>query len=237
MPLILLDRFKAIFENKRYRHRDSTQGDVVARALPEDLYELGASTELVGRIKSGKRVTNTENIRRMITSRRGDGSFGEIIPGSSPIFDAGHSVAVGKVATIEIGTEVKILQKAMIKQIDRVIGDLKHQVTHFRKGGDDPICIAIVAINYAEFVVSVEGEREWRTDGKAHRHPIQEAAEARRRIENEVSRHYNELLFLPYKATNTEPYNFGWLDENSTRLDYAAVLTRVARMYDRRFSK
>lgn len=34
-------------------------------------------------------------------------------------------------ATIEIGVEVKILAKAMIKQIDRVTGDLTKQVGQY----------------------------------------------------------------------------------------------------------
>ena len=50
------------------------------------------------------------------------------------IEDPGFAVARGPVATVEIGVEVKILAKAMIKQIDRVIGDLVKQVTHFRRG-------------------------------------------------------------------------------------------------------
>ena len=42
-------------------------------------------------------------------------------------------VARGPTANIEIGVEAKILAKAMIKQIDRVIGDLQRQVMMFRR--------------------------------------------------------------------------------------------------------
>ena len=56
--------------------------------------------------------------------------------------DAGYLVARGPIATVEIGIEVKILAKAMIKQIDRVINDLRNQVVQFKRGGGNPICIA-----------------------------------------------------------------------------------------------
>ena len=66
---------------------------------------------------------------RGVAARRGDGTFGEIIPGEAPILDQGYLVARGPIATVEIGVEVKILAKATIKQIDRVINDLRNQVT------------------------------------------------------------------------------------------------------------
>ena len=75
-------------------------------------------------------------------------------------------VARGPVATIEIGAETKILAKAMIKQIDRVISDLINQVTQFKRGGGSPICVAFIGINFAEQYVSFEGRRRWPTDGK-----------------------------------------------------------------------
>ena len=60
----------------------------------------------------------------------------------------------GPIATVEIGVEVKVLAKAMIKQIDRVKNDLRHQVTEFKLGGGSPICIAVVGINQAESMTS-----------------------------------------------------------------------------------
>ena len=56
------------------------------------------------------------------------------------IADEGFSVARGPVATIEIGVETKILAKAMIKQIDRVIGDLIRQTEEFKRRGGRAIC-------------------------------------------------------------------------------------------------
>lgn len=237
MPKLLLDRFWGLFEGQKYIHRDSSLGDFVAQGLPEDLCDLRLSTRLFERIVAGSRVINVQNRRRGVLSRRGDGSFGELVPGATAVraFDEGCAVGRGPVATIEIGAEVKILAKAMIKQVDRVMGDLEKQVQHFRRGGDRPICVAIIGINHAERCVSYEADRVWPTDGKKHKHPIQEAAEAERRIRERVGPHYDELLFLRYKATNEAPYTFRWLDEEGTNLDYNAMLVRVSRQYDQRF--
>jgi hypothetical protein len=233
---LLLHRFQGLFNGKKYLHRASNQGDFVAQALAEDLFGLGISEELCSRIVHGSRVTNVQNKRRGISSRRGDGSFGELIPGAEIARDEGLAVARGAVATIEIRTEVKILAKAMIKQVDRVMGDLIKQVQHFRRGGDQPICVAIVGINHAEYCVSYEGDKVWRTDGKgSYKHPMQEAAEAERRIRAEVQPYYDELLILRYKATNDDPYPFSWVNERDVKLDYNAALARISRQYDRRF--
>jgi len=87
-------------------------------------------------------------------------------------------VARGEIANIQIGAETKTLAKAMIKQIDRVIGDPIRQVEEFKNTGGNPICVAFVVINFAENYTSYEGERPWPTDGKKYKHPIQEAADA-----------------------------------------------------------
>jgi hypothetical protein len=235
VPQLLLRRFRELFDGQKYIHRNSTLGDSVAQCLIEDLFTLARSQRLVERVIAGTRVVNTQNLRRGIASRRGDGTFGELIPGAQPVRDVGFKVARGPVATIEIGTEVKILAKAMIKQIDRVMGDLIKQVEHFRRGNDLPICVAIVGINHADYCCSYERDRVWATDGKKHKHPVQEAADAESRIVAQVSPHYDELLILRYKATNVEPYPFQWVSQKDTRLDYAAILTRISRQYDQRF--
>jgi hypothetical protein len=117
---------------------------------------------------------NAQNKRKGIHARRGDGSFGERIPGENPIVDPGYLVARGPVATIEIGVEVKILAKAMIKQIDRVAGDLKKQVAEFKQGSGDcePICVGIVGINFAPVTTGYEGDRSYRTGGTRNKHPF-----------------------------------------------------------------
>src|SRR5690242_8524656 len=100
----------------------------------EDLLELGRSEKLRSREQRREWGLNTANRRHGIRARRGDGTFGEIVPGEAVIEDTGYAIPRAPVATVEIGVEVKIFAKAMIKQIDRVIGDLQKQVTHFRRG-------------------------------------------------------------------------------------------------------
>jgi len=147
----------------------------VAMHLYEDLLAVQRSSKLIDAVILRKdRVLNVQNRRRGIDARRGDGTFGEIIPGEMAIFDPGYQVGRGPIATVEIGVEVKILAKAMIKQIDRVINDLRNQVAQFRRGGGRPICIAIVGINQAESTVGFEGDRPYPTTGKGgFLHPIQ----------------------------------------------------------------
>src|SRR5207248_9267881 len=120
---VFLATFRSLFEGIPYRHRDSSLGDRVAIALYEDLYYLRKSEKLNERVDARTRVVNTENRRTGITARRGDGTFGELVPVAVAIKKEGFAVSRGPVATIEIGTEAKILAKAMIKQVDRVIGE------------------------------------------------------------------------------------------------------------------
>lgn len=205
--------------------------------LYEDLLTVQRSSKLVDAAVLRKdRVANFQNRRRGIEARRGDGTFGEIIPGETAIFDAGYRVGRGPVATVEIGIEVKILAKAMIKQIDRVINDLRNQVVQFRRGGGHPICVAVVGVNQAESTVSYEGDRPFPTTGKGgFLHPIQEAAEAERRLRTIAAPDLDEFLVLRFKATNVAPYPFEWANYNETRLDYAAALSRISARYQQRF--
>jgi hypothetical protein len=167
--------------------------------------------------------------------RRGDGTFGERVPIAQAITDEGFAVARGPVANIEIGVETKILAKAMIKQIDRVIGDLTRQIEEFRKRGGHPICVGIVGVNFAEQYTSYEGERTFPTDGRKYKHPVQEAADAISRLQQRVAVSFDEFLILRFDASNTPPYSFAWMHESETLLEYSALLTRLSREYDRRF--
>ena len=232
---LLLDRFRALFEGGRYRHRDSSLGDSVAVYLPDDLYALRRSQKLASRIDSGERVMNVQNRLRGIKARRGDGTFGELIPNTNPVKVPGFIVCRGSIATVEIGTEVKILAKAMIKQIDRVIGDLVKQVGQFRRAGGNPICVGMVGVNYADEYTSYEGEKVWRTDGRKYKHPIQEAADAEARLTAQAAPAFDEFLILRFRTRNEPPFPFGWLDEVETSLDYGAALTRILRRYEARF--
>jgi hypothetical protein len=173
-------------------------------------------------------------LRQGIKARRGDGTFGETVPATPVLSDPGFLVARGTVATVEIGVEMKILSKAMIKQIDRVTGDLQKQVPQFKRGSGNPICVALVGINHAPYAVGYEGDRAYRTDGKANRHPIQEADDATRRLLRDVAPMYDEFILLHYSATNDDPFPFSWVNFDQTSADYAAALVRISREYDRR---
>lgn len=205
--------------------------------LYEDLVTINRSAKLIDAAVTRKdRVLNVQNKRRGVTARRGDGTFGEIIPGETPIIDPGYLVARGPIATVEIGVEVKVLAKAMIKQIDRVINDLRNQVAQFKRGGGHPICVAVVGINCADHTVGYEGNRPFPTTGKAgFLHPFQEAAAAERRLRDQAAAEFDEFLILRFKATNEGTFPFEWANYNETRLDYAAAFARISATYQQRF--
>lgn len=231
----LLDTFRSVFEGTKYNHRNSTLGDLVASYLYEDLVHLGRSSKLADRVKNRQCVVNVGNKAVGKKSRRGDGTFGELVPTAVAITEEGLFVARGQIANIEIGAETKILAKAMIKQIDRVIGDLVRQVEEFRKTGGNPICVGIVGVNYASEYTSYEGDREWPTDGKKHKHPAQEAKEAESRILAKAAPSFDEFVMLRFKATNVAPFPFDWVNQTQTAMEYSALLVRLSREYDRRF--
>lgn len=235
MSYKLLDTFKSLFEGTEYRHRKSNLGDFVASYLYEDLLELGRSNKFVHAVTSQKSVLNRANTPIGRTTRRGDGTFGERVPHVVAITVPDYSVAIGDIATVEIGTEVKILAKAMIKQIDRVGTDMLNQVAEFRRHGGTPICVGIVGINCAATYRSFEGKAVWDTDGRRYKHPSQEAAAAEERLVGRVEGAFDELLILRFCATNTPPYAFNWMNEEETKNIYGAALIRISREYDRRF--
>jgi hypothetical protein len=205
--------------------------------LYEDLIGINRSPKLIeATVERKDRVLNVQNKRRGVAARRGDGTFGEIIPGETAIVDSGYRVARGPIATVEIGVEVKILAKAMIKQIDRVTNDLRNQVVQFKRGGGNPICAAVIGINQAESVVGYEGDRAFPTTGTGDfLHPFQEAPEAERRLRSEAEPEFDEFLVLRFKATNAPPYPFEWVNYRETELDYAAALSRICSRYQQRF--
>jgi hypothetical protein len=231
----LLRTFRSLFEAKPYRHRIANLGDLVASHLYEDLVVLGKSAKLVEQVQRHERVVNLKNLMTGKPGRRGDGTFGELVPSAVALTEKGMLIARGPVATIEIGAETKILAKAMIKQIDRVINDLTNQVTQFKRGGGNPICVAFVGINFAEQYVSFEGRKRWPTDGKKYKHPIQEAAQAELRLNEKARSAFDEFQILCFRATNARPFPFEWVDLSTTEMEYSSVLTRVSREYDHRF--
>jgi hypothetical protein len=232
----LLTAFQNLFKGTAYLHRDSSLGDRVAGCLYEDLYTLNKSMKLRERIDAHVRVLNVQNRTVGIARRRGDGTFGELVPAATALVEDGRAVARGPVATIEIGVETKILAKAMIKQIDRVIGDLIRQTEEFKKRGGNPICVGVAGVNFSDLYTSYEGTRAFPTDGSKYKHPVQEAASAISRLQQRAAPSFDEFLILKFTATNTPPHPFSWIDERQTTLEYSAVLTRISRDYDRRFS-
>lgn len=235
----LLDEFKRTFEGTRYLHRNASLGDRIAHQLYEDLYAVEKSVLLRSRIESRECVLDVANRRQGIKARRGDGTFGELVPGAEPGIAPGFSVARGPIANVQVGIEVKILAKAMIKQLDRVTSDLLGQVAHFKRGQGQPICLGVVGINHADHCISYEGDRAYPTDGRLRKHPIQEAGDAEKRLlanVAEAEQKFDQFLILRYRATNEDPYRFHWVDFDQTFLDYGAILTRICREYDRRFA-
>lgn len=230
MPYRLLDTFRDLFHGKAYHHRISGQGDFVAIQFYEDLYNLGRSSKYLSRVDAGLSVLNVQNKRVGVKARRGDGSFGEIVAHTQAIADPGYSVKRGPIATIEIGIEVKIIHKAMIKQIDRVITDMKNQVMEFKAHHGKPITIGVVGINCAQTTVSYEGPgRLYKTTGKGgYLHPFQEADEAERRMRALAAPSFDEFLILRYNATNEAPFPFAWDNVQKANQEYGAILTRVS---------
>lgn len=231
----LLKAFRGLFAGTQYLHRKSNLGDYVASQLYEDLVALNKSEKLTERVRSHERVVNLRNITIGKPARRGDGTFGEIVPTAVAVIQKDILVARGHVATIEIGAETKILAKAMIKQIDRVIGDLIRQVEQFKKSGGNPICIAFVGVNHSDEYTSYERKRKYKTDGKSYKHPSQEASRAEELLLQRALPSFDEFQLLRFKAKNVRPYPFEWVDFERTQMEYAALLTRVSREYDRRF--
>ena len=229
----LLESFRKTFEGHPYLHRNSSIGDKIALWFFEDLIDLGKSKALAKRAKDEEVVVNVRNLRVGVTARRGDGTLGERVPRTPVVHDGGYSIGRGHVATVEIGVEVKIVAKSMIKQFDRVKRDLLGQIAEFKAGGGKPICVGIVGINWAPRYRSFEKDREYVTDGTSKEpHPFQAAGEVENRLVRAVHSAFDELLPLRYSATNFDPFPFEWVDAERTTREYAAVLTRVSRQYD-----
>src|SRR5258707_13080346 len=98
----LLKAFRSLFEGVQYLHRKSNLGDYVASQLYEDLVSLGKSEKLLSRVHAHERVVNLRNLAIGKPARRGDGTFGEILPTAAAITEKGILVARGAVATIAI---------------------------------------------------------------------------------------------------------------------------------------
>lgn len=235
MPYKLLTAFEALFQGVQYKHRVSNNGDRVASFLVDDLYALAQSPKLIKAVDAHSLVLNVANKAEGQQQRRGDGSFGTIVPGVAPVTNNSYTVALGAVANIKIGAEVKILAKAMIKQIDRVGTDLINQAAEFRRHGNNPICVGIVGVNHAQAYTGFEGDRAWPTDGKKYKHPIQEAQAAQQAlVARGVPGHFDEFLFLHFIATNDGAFPFAWVNAGQTERAYGAALVRLSVLCEQR---
>jgi hypothetical protein len=229
----LLEKFEETFRSGPYLHRNSQLGNRIADYLFDDLYLLDAGSKFRRDVDRGVVALNPKGVSPGLKARRGDGSFGPIVPGHAPRPWAGHVVPTAPTAEVDVGAEVKILAKAMIKQIDRVISDLCGQSRHFKTKSPDALTVGIVGLNTADHYVSFEGARNYPT-GLYGPHPFLEAPEAERRLLASAEGCFDEFLILPFKAANEPPFLFAWRHERQTQDNYASVLARLLRSYGRR---
>lgn len=241
MRFRLLDAFESLFTGHVYKHRTSNQGDLLSFELYEDVYAVDRSPKLRNSVDKLQRGLNAQNTRTGVSARRGDGTFGQLIPGQPHMRIPGYAIARGRVATVDIGIEVKILNKSLLKQVNDRIAGLQKQADYFVEGRDrrkrgNPITIALIGINSAKYTVGHEGERIYRTDGTSKQpHPAQEADAAERRVRDEISPFFDETIILRFRAINDSPYPFEWVDNIRTESEYAASLVRIAGEFERRF--
>lgn len=231
----MLQQFEASFSGKVYRHRSSTVGDKLSLMVFEDLYDIAKSGPFRGRVDDGSCVVNTKNHATGKPVRRGDGTFGERVAPAKPTSEPGMHVLRGPVATIHVGVEVKILATAMIKQIDRVSGDLAKQAQFFRDVTANAITVGIVGVNHAAHYTSYERDRTYEKPENGDKAPKDEAAAATTYLMTHANTHFDEFLVLDFVASNRPPYKFSWLNEERTTHHYAAVLQRILGLYASRF--
>jgi hypothetical protein len=228
---MLLAQFRRTFEGQPYLHRRSNTGDKIAECLYDDLAVLNRSPKLTARVLSGQVVVNTRNRVTGRVGRRGDGTFGERVPTIDPFRAPGQAVGRGAVADVEIGTEVKLLATKMVAQVDRVMTDLENQAEVFRSLNSRGIRVAIVGVNHADSYTGYEGKRVH----PARFAPSRESAEIIRRLEQRVRSRFDELIVLRFRATNSAPFGFEWVNETETRDLYASALVRLSAEYEARF--
>lgn len=228
----LLRRLAETFQGKVYRHRSATLGNLIGSELFEDLFEMEVSQSYKARVLNHELVVNTSGrIRNPLKIRRNDSVCGRPPAGIKVrVSAADKHVSLGPVAEPQIGCEVKILGKSFLKQIDRVINDLVGFRGRMHKRNPNCLNVAVVAVNFEPDYVSYEKDRAYKDPPRDG-----EARETSARIINEIGDDYDELIIIPFKATNSPPYPFSLVNEKDTALDYGAVLTRLGAKYNKGF--
>jgi hypothetical protein len=228
----LLETFRRTFAGTVYKHRNSTLGNKIGRQLFEDVLLHDVSTLYRDHVAQGSGVVNIGGrIHTPRAIRRNDSVFG--IPPAGVLLKPppeGFAIREGPVAEPRIGCEVKIIAKSQQKQIDRVISDLENFALRMRSLSANSINVAVVGVNEESDYVGHEGERAFK-----HRLRGQEPLTTMTRLRGQLLGSYDELLVLPFKATNQPPYPFAWTNATRVELDYGAALTRVGDLYQRRF--
>jgi hypothetical protein len=228
----LLETFRTTFAGSVYKHRNSTLGNKIGRQLFEDLLGHDVSRLYREHVEHGVGVVNVGGrIHTPRTIRRNDSVFGRP-PAGARIHPppAGLQVPEGPVAEPRMGCEVKIIAKSQQKQIDRVISDLENFALRMKSLSEHAINIAVVGVNQESDYAGHEGERVFK-----HRLREQEPTVTMARLRDQLLGRYDELLLLPFRATNQSPYPFGWANATRAELDYGAALTRLGDLYARRF--
>jgi hypothetical protein len=226
----LLETFRAAFAGTVYVHRNSTIGNRIARELYEDLLAHSISPALSMHVRQGDGVVNRGGKIHGVEVRRNDSLFGRLPAGVVPTSRAPFAIPEGPVAEPRIGCEVKVLAKSQVKQIDRVISDLRTFASRMASLNPKCINVAVVGVNHESDYEGHEGVRTFK-----HRLGSEEPTIVTARLIENVRRMYDELVIFAFKATNQPPYPFTWLDVGKVELDYGAALTRVGERYEERF--
>jgi hypothetical protein len=84
----------------------------------------------------------------------------------------------------------------------------------------------------------MEWNVKWATTGEGrHKHPQQEAAAAEDFLKTSAAPNFDEFIVLKFIASNMPPYDFRWLNDKTTELDYGAVLVRVSQRYEATYGR
>lgn len=225
----LLETFRKAFAGRIYKHRDSTVGNKIARELFEDILAHGVSTKYGSDVNQNIVAVNRGGLVHGRVIRRNDSVFGKLPAAAKSVSIQGFAVPEGPIADARIGCEVKIVAKAQLKQIDRVISDLDNFLLRVQQISQTCINVAVVGVNHEPEYMGYEGRRRFK--GRLSKG---ETATVISRL-SQLTGRYDELLILSFKATNQRPFLFTWLNTQKVDLDYGAALTRIGQTYDQRF--